>query len=241
MVIELPTARPAEITLLSPTAANDLLTCPYRLAWRFDARFRSLRRPSPWSSLGVVAHAVAEDVAKGLLADAMSHAEARALVESSWNKNETSAQALLDLSWAPASPPPPAEWPGYHVVRARTLRRALRDFSSARSNSPAPGIPKVETELVATGRQASRASGPGRGCAWTAVCSRPQDRPRAARADREAARPIAPLLLSGRGGHRPPTHSSGNRGSVRPTMGGERDCGRGWRGCLKSAGSPARL
>jgi len=149
-VIDLPVAQPAKVTSLSPTAANDLLACPYRLAWRLDPRFKSLRRPSPWSSLGVVAHAVTEDVAKGLLGDATCLEEARALVETSWSKHEAEAQAQLGARWTPSLPPPPAEWPGYHLVRARTIRRALREFGSTRSAGASASAPIVETSFEAT-------------------------------------------------------------------------------------------
>lgn len=133
---ELPTPEPVSVTSLSPTAATDLLACPYRLAWRLDPRYRALRRPSPWSSLGVVAHAVVEDVAKGLLKGITSDDEARARVEARWDDRVTAANSVLAATWKPASPPSPEEWPGYHLVRARTVRRALRQWGSPRSPSP---------------------------------------------------------------------------------------------------------
>jgi CRISPR/Cas system-associated exonuclease Cas4 (RecB family) len=147
-VIELPSPHPAPISSLSPTAANDLLACPYRLAFRLDPQFRPLRRPSPSSSLGVVAHAVAEDVAKGLLAKAATTDDARLLVESTWSKHEASAHEHLTRRWAPASPPAPTEWPGYHLIRARTIRRAVKQKGPSRPTTPSPSI--VETDLAAT-------------------------------------------------------------------------------------------
>lgn len=150
-MIDLPFAQPAAISSLSPTAANDLLACPYRLAWRLDPRLRSLRRPSPWSSLGAVAHAVVEDVAKGLLADAVTMNDARALIESSWAKHEGEAHHQLSERWAPTTPPGPTEWPGYHLTRARTIRRALRQFGAPRVTTPTPTATLVEKDLTAAG------------------------------------------------------------------------------------------
>jgi CRISPR/Cas system-associated exonuclease Cas4 (RecB family) len=168
-VIDLPSAQPAAISSLSPTAANDLLACPYRLAWRLDPRFRSLRRPSAWSSLGVVAHAVAEDVAKGLLAEAETPDDARALIESSWAKHEADAHLQLIQRWAPAMPPGPTEWPGYHLTRARTIRRALRLFGAPRLSTSSPTTTIVETDLAAAdtglmGRPDRVEGGPGDRC-----------------------------------------------------------------------------
>lgn len=149
MAIELPRADPAPLSALSPTAANDLLACPYRLAWRLDPRYRTLRRPSPWSSLGVVAHAVAEDVAKGLLVGADSTDDARERIESSWVKHEASANKQLHRRWAPASPPPSSEWPGYHLVRARTVRKGLRTFGAGGVKTHASKSTIVEADLAA--------------------------------------------------------------------------------------------
>lgn len=145
---ELPIAAPVPITSLSPTAANDLLACPYRLAWRLDPRFKSLRRPSPSSSLGVVAHAVVEDLAKGLLRGAASDTDARTRVEACWSDHVAKAMSVLNTRWAPVSPPQPEDWPGYHLVRARTLRRARRRFGQPAPASPA-ARPLVEESFDA--------------------------------------------------------------------------------------------
>jgi RecB family exonuclease len=150
-VTELPTPIPLPVASLSPTAANDLLACPYRLAWRLDPRFKSLRRPSPWSSLGVVAHAVAEDVARGLLGDTASDDDARAQLEARWNAHVASASQILSTRWAPASPPEPDEWPGYHLIRARTIRRALRQRAGhQRLSSPSSTTAFVEESFDAS-------------------------------------------------------------------------------------------
>jgi RecB family exonuclease len=112
--------------LLSPTAANDLIACGYRTAWRLDARFTSLRRPTPWSALGTVAHGVVEDVARGLIADSADKLSARRVVEEAWDRRVATEVARLSAAWRPAMPPSPDEWPGYHLTRARTIRRAVR-------------------------------------------------------------------------------------------------------------------
>ncbi len=144
-MIDHPTPAPGPLDVLSPTAANDLLMCGYRLAWRLDRGFRSLRRPTPWSELGVVAHAVVEDVARGLLRHVTGSDEARSTIEDAWDSHLDAAVQDLKKAWAPATPPPPEEWPGYHLVRARILRRAMRGFDAERSGRPAE-LPAVQVE-----------------------------------------------------------------------------------------------
>jgi hypothetical protein len=143
---ELPSPEPSPVGLLSPTAANDLLQCAYRLAWRMDSRFQTMRRPSPWSELGVVAHAVVEDIARGLLRFKESEADARLEVEKCWETHAAAGSADLMRAWAPAVPPPPEEWPGYHLIRARTIRKALRNLHGETERRPSEGTESVEVE-----------------------------------------------------------------------------------------------
>ena len=70
MRLEFPQPHAAALGMLSSTAANDLIAFGYRLALRLDKTFTSLRRPSPASELGLVAHGVAEEVANAHLVQA---------------------------------------------------------------------------------------------------------------------------------------------------------------------------
>jgi hypothetical protein len=139
MTIDFPKPRPRALTKVSPTLANDLLACALRVAWRLDDRFDGLRRPTPWSELGVVAHGVVEDVGRGLLASSTTVGEAKRALEAAWEGRLQEAQANLQDAWAPASPPPPPEWPGFHLVRVRTIRRALRLFEVPQRERPVVG------------------------------------------------------------------------------------------------------
>lgn len=147
MVLELPQPEPSPLQWMSPTLASDLLACAYRVGWRRDPRFKALRRPSVWSELGVVAHAVIEDVGKGLFDGLGSAEEARNSIEAAWNEHLSAAERDLSHAWAPAIPPPPEEWPGYHLIRARTIRRALRTFGEAVSSRATRSAVDVEHEL----------------------------------------------------------------------------------------------
>jgi hypothetical protein len=147
MIPDFPPPQPAPLEWLSPTAANALLECAYRLAWRLDSRFRKLNRPSPWTELGVVAHAVVEDVGRGLLASATSADEAATLVERAWTEHLATAVSELEQAWTPATTPPPEEWPGYHLVHVRVSRRALRLFQRRGVVHEANGSVQVERGL----------------------------------------------------------------------------------------------
>lgn len=121
---ELPTPRPRPLGSITPSMANDLVDCGYRMAWRLDGRFKSLARPSPSSALGVAAHSVVEQLSRGLISRSSSEDEVRERLDHAWRVQIAKARATLDNAWSPASPPPPEEWPGYHLTRARLLRRA---------------------------------------------------------------------------------------------------------------------
>lgn len=128
--------QPPELKRLSPSLANDLFACFYRAAFRIDGRFDALRRQSPAAALGVVAHAVIEDLGRGLLTNATPE-EAESLVEDRWLHHLETQAAVLERTWAPATPPAPEDWPGYHLTKARVLRRALRRAVGG----PVPGRP----------------------------------------------------------------------------------------------------
>jgi hypothetical protein len=164
-MIELPQPKPQPLGALSPTAVNELLACGYRLAFRLDKRFKSLRRPSPSSELGVIAHYLVEAVAKGLLKSANSSDDARRIAEAEWDSRTSDAIRDLRAAWPGRTPPPPGDWPGYHITRARIIRRALRTFNSAeRRAGGARSWLQIEKPLVdsvvSLGGRPDRVEGP---------------------------------------------------------------------------------
>jgi RecB family exonuclease len=132
-VAEFPEPDPPKLEKISPTLANDLLACAYRAAFRLDKNFAWLRRPSVYSELGTVAHAVVEEVSKGALREVGSKEQARTLTENIWDRHAEAAARELALAWEPAQPPSAREWPGYYVVRTSVVRRALRTFEREES------------------------------------------------------------------------------------------------------------
>lgn len=135
---ELPTPAPSSLETISPTRANDLLACSYRVAWSLDPRFRYLRRPTPESELGTVAHKMVDAVGHGLLYRAKDIASAETLLNETWTAFEVEAQNRLQEAWSPAVVPTASEWRGYHLTRARVIRRALRLFDSRRTQPAKP-------------------------------------------------------------------------------------------------------
>lgn len=117
-----PAPKPLEIEWLSPSLANDLVDCPYRVAFRLDHQFSKLRRPSTFSLLGLIAHGVVEDIA--LERHSPNDPSMRTTAEQRWDHRATLAEAELTAAWAPTAVPRKEQWPGYQLTKARVLRRA---------------------------------------------------------------------------------------------------------------------
>ena len=146
---DFPAPQPTPIEKVSPSLANQLLACGLRVAFSRDSSYSSLRRPSTFSVLGEVAHAITELAYKGTGFDEDEPA-ARAWLEQQWERESDRQAAKLGAAWAPATPPPPVEWPGYNLTRARTVRRGARLLASRQgvrdATQPAAGT-GIELEL----------------------------------------------------------------------------------------------
>lgn len=147
---DFPTPHPAEITGISPSLANQLLSCPLSVAFSRDPEHNRWRRPSTYTALGNVAHALTEAAFKRKDWPSDPTA-ARAELSRLWDAEVANQAAKLATAWAPASPPPPDEWPGYSMTRARTVRRAVRQVTQQGDQRPAaatrpPGT-GIEIEL----------------------------------------------------------------------------------------------
>jgi hypothetical protein len=59
-------------------------------------------------------------------------------LERVWDEVIDEGFQSLTVAWQPATPPPPAEWPGYQLTRSRALRRASRIVATHRSERVAP-------------------------------------------------------------------------------------------------------
>jgi RecB family exonuclease len=132
---DFPTPHPSEITEISPSLANQLLSCPLRVAFSRDPDHKGWRRPSTYTALGNVAHALTEAAFKrrNWSRDPVA---AKAELSQFWDAQVADEAAKLAGAWAPASPPPPDEWPGYSMTRARTVRRAVRQVTQPAGQQP---------------------------------------------------------------------------------------------------------
>jgi len=141
------TPTPESIDRVSPTMANQLLGCGLHVAFRRDPNHAGWHRPSEFSALGSAAHAVTESAY--LRRDwPDDETELRGLLEAVWNNKIADERTKLIEAWSPSEPPPAEEWPGYHLTRARTIRRCARLISNRQPHKPGEGPrPQVEVAL----------------------------------------------------------------------------------------------
>lgn len=149
---------------ISPSLANDLLDCRYRVAWQLDPRFRPLRRPSTFSELGVIAHGIIEDSAHGMFVG--DPARAREAVEKRWDERASRAEGELARAWHPAQVPSRDQWPGYHLTKARVMRYVADGATQMkRSSTEAPSTRRIvesplEDDLFMLRGRPDRVEGP---------------------------------------------------------------------------------
>lgn len=150
---EFASPKPGPITKVSPSLANELLACQLRVAFSRDARFKAWRRPNTYTCLGEVAHAVTQAAFTHPFPDE-EPTQVREQLEELWDAAVRRGAEALSVKWAPAAPPPPSEWPGYFLTRARTIRRASKLVGSRgavkQSLPPGTGV-EVDLEDPASG------------------------------------------------------------------------------------------
>lgn len=73
--------------------------------------------------------------------------ETRRRVEQAWERHVAERRVDLIERWAPSEPPPPESWPGYYLVRARVIGRALRLLDRGKSAEPERATAMVEQPL----------------------------------------------------------------------------------------------
>lgn len=128
-----PSASP--IVEVSPSLANALLACQLRVAFDRDGSMRSWRRPTTFTALGQAAHEVVEVATRR--GDWPAETDAvKARVTELWDQAIAARAETLAHRWAPADPPPPADWPGYALTRVRTIKRATSLACTPRPPKP---------------------------------------------------------------------------------------------------------
>lgn len=148
----------SQLSLISPTTAIALEACRQRVAFGLDRSLSALRRPGLRSVMGVVAHAVSEQLSRDRGSMATPE-QAKAWFASAWDRALSWNEGRLRRAWAPAAPPPSHDWPGYALTRARLEARATATLQAAsksppRITAPASGglhpgaLPWVERRLI---------------------------------------------------------------------------------------------
>ena len=150
---------PQRIEWLDPTLINRLASCGYQAAFKRDERFNNLDRPNLQTSMGSVAHKVAEKVHSGELND-VDEADLENVIEELWDGAIAEAVDGLTDAWAPARPPSPEDWPEYHMKRSTAkirLHHDVKKFRQSRRPGGSGRAPKIErlikdTELKLKGK-----------------------------------------------------------------------------------------
>lgn len=124
--------QPESLEWITVTEAIDLETCAYRVAWHHDPKYKKLDRPTTFSLLGTIAHAVVAETDQ-LSIDAVDDKAARIIIIDAWDRHASAAYSKLVDSWAPSNPPSPEEWPGYHLTKARIVRRSVQRLQRSAS------------------------------------------------------------------------------------------------------------
>ena len=138
---DFPTPQPTAISDFSPSLANQLLACPLRAAFSRDVELQIWQRSNTYSALGVVAHEVNE-AAFSLTEIAESEDAIRDQLQVLWDSEVAQAREKLCQDWAPASPPPPEDWPNYQLTRIRTIHRLAKVLTNRpqRRRPPEEGL-----------------------------------------------------------------------------------------------------
>jgi PD-(D/E)XK nuclease superfamily len=137
-----PRPHPRLIDRITPTALSTLAKCVWRMGFGRDPAMSSLDRWSPAGALGTVAHSV-----KRQFGDPRGF-------EAIWCAAVDTAQARLAAEWAPATPPSPANWPGWSLTKTRIRKAWLRSESRPVARTAAahggglPPLPWRELPLV---------------------------------------------------------------------------------------------
>ena len=144
----MPWPEPSVLERITPTTGEMLRTCPLRVAFGRDPRFKGMVVPSTWALLGTAAHRLSELAAQGLFADCGTEGAARERALEAWEAAvQEGYEKLLGIDGPLAAPPPPKRWPAYQIARVQGVGQALQDYGGSRGQGPAATAGAVEVEL----------------------------------------------------------------------------------------------
>jgi len=142
--------KPDHLDAISPSAVTTFEGCAKRLAYRRDPKTKVWIKRSTRTILGVVSHALTEEV---LLGASPSGCERREWLMGRWDYLLQEQVKILQHEWPGRLIPLVETWRGYVATRTRLLLR-LETTSEARSKAPGltrgrelPELPWVELRL----------------------------------------------------------------------------------------------
>lgn len=130
---DLPTPAHMPLDWVSPTTANSLWECGYRVALSRDPALKEWQRPTPFTAMGNAAHVLSQRVTRGEFNGESGEGLEAALDSAWWEEIQTQADRLNASGGVPQRPP--AEWPGYELARLRAVKRLARDVRQRRDRS----------------------------------------------------------------------------------------------------------
>jgi hypothetical protein len=133
------------VSSISPSRLDALATCSLRMAFSADARFRPHVFIGPRARLGTASHLLLEKILKGQL-DEVPYTEWDTTLSELWleilvQEESKVLESELERHFGPA-----VRWPGYHMLRARSIRLG-REMIGRRCQS-IRGIGERQTEVV---------------------------------------------------------------------------------------------
>lgn len=144
---------PEPMEWLFPTALESFASCPKRLGFQRDERFKHWSRSGTRAGLGRTAHRLTELVHSG---EAPSDGR-RGWLERQWGVLLAEEHDRLKASWNHSQVPSPKDWPGETATRVRLLRTLENVKVSANAHPrPTSGSP-VPTKVPRSGTSAGAA------------------------------------------------------------------------------------
>lgn len=133
------------VSSISPSRLEALAACHLRMAFCADPRFRPYVFVGPRARLGTASHLLLEKILYGQL-DKVPHSEWSTTLSELWcailaQEESQVMRSELERHFGPA-----IRWPGYHMLRARSIRKGLEILE--RRHQGTGGIGKNRTEVI---------------------------------------------------------------------------------------------
>ena len=133
------------VSSISPSRLDALAACSLRMAFSADARFQSHVFIGPRARLGTVSHLLLERVFNGRL-DRVPHSEWDTALNELWDEILAQEESKVLRSEIERHLGPAICWPGYHMLRARSIRMGRETLE--RRYQGTGGTGKSQAEVI---------------------------------------------------------------------------------------------